>query len=143
MARPKANGESKSAVFTRLFESRKDLLQIPSIDEILKLYESETGSSTSLKDRQVAANIKSKLRKKYGLRGRRRGKRRGRGRAAAAGVAVAVAAAPRATAGLLALEDAIDDCIHLARKMESDRLADVIKQLRRARNHLIVMAGAK
>ena len=39
MAKAKVGTESKSAVFTRLFESRKDLLQIPSIDEILKLYD--------------------------------------------------------------------------------------------------------
>ena len=56
-------------------------------------------------------------------------------------MAVAVAI-PRVSASL-ALEDAIDDCIYLARKMESDRLAEVIRSLRRARNHLIVMTGAK
>jgi hypothetical protein len=139
MARAKAEGESKSAVFTRLFDSRKDLLQVPSLDEILKLYASETGSSITLKERQVAANIKSKLRKKYGLRGRRR---RGRRRAMAGAAPVAVAAAPRPGA-LLALEDAIDDCIYLARKMESARLDDVVRTLRRARNHLILMNGPK
>jgi hypothetical protein len=142
MARAKAEGESKSAVFTRLFDSRKDLLQVPSLDEILKLYASETGSNITLKERQVAANIKSKLRKKYGLRGRRGRRRRGRRRAMAGAAPVAVAAAPRPGA-LLALEDAIDDCIYLARKMESARLDDVVRTLRRARNHLILMNGPK
>jgi hypothetical protein len=137
MARPKANGESKSAVFTRLFEGRKDLLEIASIDEVLKLYASATGSTPTLKERQVAANIKSKLRKKYGLRGRRR--RRKARRAMAGAAPVAVAASPRAVASMLALEDSIDDCIYLARKMESARLDDVVRNLRRARNHLIVM----
>jgi hypothetical protein len=44
---------------------------------------------------------------------------------------------------MLALEDSIEDCIYRARRMELDSLADVIRMLRRARNHLIIMAGAK
>jgi hypothetical protein len=141
MAKAKATGESKSAVFKRLFESNKDMLKVPSIDEIIKMFEAEVGRSATLKDRGVAANIKSKMRKKLGMRGRRKGGKRGRPMGTTNGT-VAVMAAPRVSAAL-ALEDAIDDCIYLARRMESDKLADVIRSLRRARNHLIVMSGVK
>jgi hypothetical protein len=139
MARAKAAVESKSALFKRIFMSNKDLLKVPSIDEVIKMFEAEAGRAATDKDRGVAANIKSKLRKKLGMRGRRRK----RGRPAGSGNgAVAVMAAPRVSS-TLALEDAIDDCIYLAKRMESDRLADVIRSLKRARNHLIVMTGTK
>ncbi len=143
MARAKASeGESKSALFKRLFESNPELLKVPSIDEVMKLFEAETGRSATGKDRGVAANIKSKLRKAHGLRGRRRGRKRGRPVGSGNRAAAVAVAAPRASA-TLALEDAIEDCIYLARKMESDRLADVIKMLRRARNQLILLAGSR
>jgi hypothetical protein len=139
MARPKATGESKSGRFKRLFESNKDLLKVASIDEVIKMFEAETGRSATDKDRAVAANVKSKLRRSLGMRGRRRrGGRRGRPPGSGS-MAVAVAA-PRVSAAL-ALEDAIEDCIYLARKMESERLADVIKMLRRARNQLVLVSA--
>ena len=50
MAKAKA-GDSKSSVFRRLFEAHKDLLKVPSIAEILKMYEDETGKSATDKER--------------------------------------------------------------------------------------------
>ena len=44
---------------------------------------------------------------------------------------------------MLALEDSIEDCIYRARRMESESLTEVVRLLRRARNHLIIMAGVK
>jgi hypothetical protein len=140
MAKAKGTGESKSAIFTRLFASNKDLLKVPNIDDVMKMFQAETGRTPTDNDRGVAANVKSRLRKKLGMRGRRRGRKRGR--PAGTGTMAVAVATPRVSASL-ALEDAIDDCIYLARKMESDQLADVIRSLRRARNHLIVMTGAK
>src|SRR3954452_17324203 len=118
MARAKAsNGESKSGLFKRLFESNPELLKVPSIDEVMKMFEAETGRSATDKDRGVAANIKSKLRKAHGLRGRRRrGRKPGRPAGTGTRTAAVAVAAPRASA-TLALEDAIEDCIYLARKM--------------------------
>jgi hypothetical protein len=141
MAKAKKKGDSKSGIFKRLFLSNKELLAVPSIAEIMKLFQAEVGRTPTDADRGVAANIKSKLRKDLGLRpGRRR--RKGGRKAASANGAVAVAV-PRATASMLALEDSIEDCIYRARRMELDSLADVVRLLRRARNHLIIMAGAK
>jgi hypothetical protein len=142
MAKAKAAGESKSALFKRLFQSNKDLLKVPSIDDVIKMFEAETGRSATDKDRGVAANVKSKLRKQLGMRGRRGRRGRNPGRPAGA-QGTPVMAAARKVKNTLALEDAIEDCIYLARRMESDRLVDVIRDLRRARNHLILMSAAK
>jgi hypothetical protein len=141
MAKAKVSGESKSARFKRLFETHKELLNVPSIDAIIKMFEEEVGRAATIKDRGVAANIKSKMRKTLGMRGRRKGRKRGRPVGSSNG-AVAVMASPRISA-TLALEDAIDDCIYLAKRMDSEALADVIRSLKRARNHLIVMTGSK
>jgi hypothetical protein len=140
MAKAKKKPDSKSGIFKRLFLANKELLTVPSIAEILKLFEAEIGRKATDADRGVAANIKSKVRKELGLRGKRR--RKGGRKAASANGPLAVAI-PRATASMLALEDSIEDCIYRARRMELDSLADVIRMLRRARNHLIIMAGAK
>jgi|SRR4051812_26285959 hypothetical protein len=140
MARAKAGAESKSAVFKRLFESNKEWLKVPSIDEVLKKFEAETGRSATDKDRGVAANVKSRLRKQLGMRGRRGRRGRRPGRPVGSGAMALAVAAPRISAAL-ALEDAIEDCIYLARKMESERLADVIRLLRRARNQLVLVSA--
>jgi hypothetical protein len=141
MARPKAQGVSKSSVFTRIFEANKDLLKIPSIAEALTQFEAEYGQAPTQSDRGLAANIKSRLRRKYGLRGGRR--RKGRRAAEAANGAVAMAAPRVKASSTLALEDAIDDCIYLARRTEAAELAEVIRLLKKARNQLIMLTGAK
>src|SRR4051794_11742981 len=99
MAKAKATGESKSARFKRLFETNKEMLNVPSIDQIIKMFEAEVGRSATLKDRGVAANIKSKMRKALGMRGRRKGKKRGRPVGSGNG-AVSIMAAPRVSATL-------------------------------------------
>src|SRR5438046_9680512 len=109
MAKAKAAGESKSGLFKRLFMSNKEMLKVPSIDEAIKLFESETGRSATDKDRGVAANVKSKLRKQLGMRGRRRRGGRRRGRPPGSGTMAVAVASPRVSSAL-ALEDAIEDC---------------------------------
>lgn len=139
MAKTKSSGESKSAVFKRIFLTHKNLLSVPSIAEVIKLFEAQVGREATNNDRNIAANIKSKMRKKMGLRGHRK-KKRTVGVTSVNGGHVAVAA-PRTTSSFLALEDAIDDCIFLARKMESDQLTDIVRMLRKVRDQLIVMAA--
>jgi hypothetical protein len=140
MAKAKAQPTTKSGVFKRIFESNKELLRIPSIAEAIKMFEAEIGHTASSSDRGLAANIKSRLRRQYGMR---RGRRRKGGRPTANGT-TAVVHAPRVrAASTLALEDAIDDCIYLARRTEAAELADIVRMLKKARNHLIVLTGAK
>src|SRR5437868_12917985 len=85
MARTKKK-ENKSAIFARLFQANQHLLTTPSIAEAIAQFEAEVGRSATDKDRGVAANVKSRLRRKLGMRRRRR-----RGRSAAANGVVAVA----------------------------------------------------
>jgi hypothetical protein len=138
MAKAKDEGESRSKIFTRYFTKRPDLLRESSFDVIAEMYKAEfPDRDFSDRDRQIAANIKSKLRRKFKIRRR---KRRGRPAAAAAGEN----AAPRAMRGhtsLSILEDHIDECLMLAKRLDRDGLDDVIKHLRRARNLVIVKSG--
>jgi hypothetical protein len=145
MAKAKAaTGESKSAVFRRLYQSNLNLLKVPGYDDLFRLYQGEDSSrQIGTSERQVAANVKSRLRKEHKFRGRRRG-RRGRRPGVADGAARPIMTVPqRIGAAHLALEDAIDDCIFLARRMDATRFEDVVRLLKRARNHLIIMTAKK
>lgn len=142
MPKTKAKDESKSAVFRRLYESNLDLLKVPGYDELFKMYQAEDGSrKVGVSERQVAANVKSTLRQKHKIRGRRRGRRGRRARMVNGAVAPVIMTPQRVGAAHLALEDAIDDCIFLARRMDAVRFADVVRLLKRARNQLIVMTA--
>jgi hypothetical protein len=141
MPRTKAKEESKSAIFRRLYETNLDLLKVPGYDELFRMYQAEDSSrKVGTSERQVAANVKSRLRSDHKIRGRRRG-RRGRARMANGAVAPVMMTPQRVGAAHLALEDAIDDCIFLARRMDAVRFADVVRLLKRARNQLIVMTA--
>ena len=140
MAKAKATGESKSAVFRRLYEGNLNLLTVPEYDELFRQYQGEDSSrKIGTSERQVAANVKSRLRKEHKFR-RRRGRRGRRGRMAD-GAAPVMTGPQRVGAAHLALEDAIDDCIFLARRMDATRFEDVVRLLKRARNHLIIMTA--
>ena len=139
MPRTKAKEESKSSVFRRIYESNLELLKVPGYDELFRVYQAEDGSrKIGVSERQVAANVKSTLRAKHKIRGRRRGRR---ARLANGAVAPVIMTPQRVGAAHLALEDAIDDCIFLARRMDAVRFVDVVRMLKRARNQLIVMTA--
>src|SRR5207248_4768509 len=144
MAKAKAaTGESKSAVFRRLYQSNLNLLKVPGYDELFRLYQGEDSSrEIGTSERQVAANVKSRLRKEHKFR-RRRGRRAGRARSANGAVAPVMTGPQRVGAAHLALEDAIDDCIFLARRMDATRFEDIVRLLKRARNQLIIMTAKK
>jgi hypothetical protein len=141
MAKAKVEAPSRSSVFTRYFTEDKDLLRQPGFDKIAEMYKADFPDRPfSDKERQIAANIKSKLRKEYKIRRRRR---RGRAAAAATGGSVG-GAAPRLTRGigsLHQLEAQIDDCLVQARRLGREDLEDVVKHLHRARNLVIVRLG--
>lgn len=140
MPRTKAKGESRSGVFRRLYESNLHLLKVPGYDELFRLYQEEDSSRKIGKsERQVAANIKSVLRAEHKIRRRRRGGRATRSVNGAA--APAMSGQQRVAAAHLALEDAIHDCIFLARRMDPTRFEDVVKLLKRALNRLIVLTA--
>jgi hypothetical protein len=146
MAKAKGDGESKSQIFRRYFEKRPDLLKESSFDDVAAMYKEEyPNRDFGDNDRQIAANIKSKLRKELKI-GRRRRRRRGRpaGATAAAAEAGGAPRGPRGGGGaLFALEGQIDDCLIAARRLGRPELDDVVKHLRRARNLVIVTSGER
>ena|SRR5579871_1603788 len=145
MARAKrGSGESKSQVFKRLYAENPQLLDVSGYDEVLSKYQELNPNVEITKNiRGIAANIKSALNRKRGG-GSRRGRRgRKRGRPAGTGGSMAVVSAgTRATGGSLTmLEEHIDDCLILAKRIDPEGLRDVIGLLRRARNYVILHAG--
>jgi hypothetical protein len=81
------------------------------------------------------ANVKSILRKKMRKRG-------GRPKAEQPLASVSEAAKPKVAArGLEALEEQIDECLDLAKRLDREGLQGVIGLLRRARNAVVWKAG--
>ena len=132
---------SRSQIFRRYFEKKPDLLRESSFDDVIAMYKQEfPDRNFTDSDRQIAANIKSRMRKERKISRRRRRRRRA---AAAAGGEMGVAAprTHRGVSSLHLLEEQIDNCLIAARRLERAELADVIKHLRRARNLVIVQLG--
>jgi hypothetical protein len=99
--------------------------------------------------KEVPNNIKVLLLAvKTRLRQKRRERRADKAQAAPAAVApVALPTSPlaatrRVGAGLTRLEEAIDDCLAVARQMDREGLAGVIELLRSARNQVVRQAGS-
>jgi hypothetical protein len=140
MAKAKTSEPSKSEIFRRYFEKRPELLKVPGFDDIAAMYTQEfSDRDFTENDRQIAANIKSKMRKDRNISRRRRRRRVGvTGTAEATPV---VARGGRGFSVLHVLEEQIDDCLIAARRLNRAELGDVIKHLRRARNLVIMRAG--
>src|SRR3954451_20930658 len=103
MAKAKADGESKSQIFRRYFEKRPELLKVSGIDEIIAMFKQEfPNQEFSERHRQIAANIKSRIRKERNISRRRR--RRARAAAADAGAEMTAAIAPRGHRGVSSLQ---------------------------------------
>ncbi len=134
----KPDGESISGYFRKVFAENPGLLKSRSNDEILLRWQADhPGEELTSRIKQNLSNIKSVLRKK----GRKKAKR-GKALASPAGVeaVVVVTSRPR-TSALEALEEAIDDCLTEARKLDREGLDGVIKLLRRARNEVVWQLG--
>ena len=140
MAKAKAEGVSKSQIFRRYFEKRPDLLRESSFDDVMAMYKQEfPDRAFSDSDRQIAANIKSRMRKERKISRRRRRRRAAAG--AGSELGIATPRAHRGVSSLHFLEEQIDNCLVAARRLERAELDDVIKHLRRARNLVIVRLG--
>ncbi len=143
MAKAKADsGESRSRIFTRYFTDQKDLLKQPGFDAIIEKYKAEfPDREFTAQDRQIAANIKSKLRREFGIRRRRRRAAAAVGASTNAGTTAP--RAPRTIGSLTTLEEQIDDCLMAAKRLDREGLDDVIRHLRRARNLIVVRLGGE
>jgi len=136
MAKSKTAEESTSAKLKRLFDADHELLRAREYDGLKAAWENAyPGKPFSASLRQIAANIKSRMRKDLGMR--KRGRKR-KMHASANGVA---GPKPVRPAQLVPLEEHVDECLMLARGVGREQLGDVIRYLKRARNLLIVMIG--
>jgi hypothetical protein len=119
-----------SGYFRGVFAEKPQWLGHTSNDEILARYRTDHGlaadADVGQSVKQTLANIKSVLRKEH-----RQG---GKGRALVAA---------RGKSSLDTLEEKIDDVLSVARTMDPEGLAHVIKLLRHARNTVVWQAGQK
>lgn len=143
MPRPKGGKPSTSGTFKKYFTEKPELLQVTSLDEVINRYKQEHPNvEVTPPLRQIAANIKSTMKRKMRLsaNGSTKKKRgRPKGSTKAATHTGAVAAAPHTSnATLERLEDRIDECVALAKEIDRRGLIHVIRLLRRALNGVVV-----
>src|SRR5207248_11452015 len=111
MPRSKASEESLSAKLKRLFNADIELLRARDYDGLKVAWEKEfPGKPFSEKLKQIAANIKSRLRKEHGMRKRSR-----KHRLVAGATNGQPAPKPLKPGLLLPLEEHVDECLMLAR----------------------------
>jgi hypothetical protein len=138
-------GESIAGYFRPILEGNHDLLRDRGNARLFEMWLRDHPDEKKVPTRVVngLANLKSVLRKKFKIKVRKKGKRAAAGEAAPAGAApVAAVKLPRASRHTLeALEERIDDCMSMARAMDAEHLAPVIKMLRAARNEVVRMSG--
>jgi len=131
-------GESVSGYFRKIFAEKPELLRGRSNEEVLTLWAADHGGKPA-NDRvkQNLSNVKSLMRKK--------GRKKKRKAEAAEGTIVGNGTKPVAhkapVRNLETLEEHIDNCLTLARHLDADGLASVIKALRTARNQVVWAQG--
>ena len=132
MARKSKKSGSSYTYFHELLAQHPDWVNQRSNKPILDQFRLDHGIAEGTElERKVLnnlANVKSKLRS-----GAQKSKRR---KARAEGVKL-----PKPTNRLDALEIRIDDCLTMARHMDSGKLEDVIELLRKARNKVVMIGG--
>ena len=133
MARKKSGGDSVGGVFRGIFQDHPQLLKTKSNDEVLARYRVALGlapdAEIEKRIKSIMANVKSVMRKKA--------RKRGRKVQAAGGAPV-----PKVSLRSLDhLEEMIDDCLTLAKNIDREELAGVIKSLRHARNEVVWKTG--
>ena len=139
MAKTKVPSDSTSARLKALFKADQELLRAREYDGLKAAWEKAyPGKPFNEGVRQIAANIKSRLRRELGMRKRRR-----KSSASVNGAHAPAAPKPLKATLLQPLEEHIDECLMLARAAGKEQLMDVIRSLKRARNLLIVMIGEK
>jgi hypothetical protein len=132
MGRKSKDGSSSYTYFKELFEKSPELLKGRSNKDILARYRTDHGLGENAAIEQKVtnnlSNVKSNMRKA--------GRKRKKMDAKAAGIKIA-----RPTNKLEALEIHIDNCLTMARNLESAGLEDVVHHLRTARNKVVWKLG--
>jgi hypothetical protein len=142
-AQKSGDDESIMGYFRPILEQNHELLKGRSNDELYARWLKDHPGHKSVPDqvRNGLSNLKSTLRKKYGIRKGRRRKKAAAG-AAAESAAPAVKRLARGAAGQMdRLEEQIDECLALAKTVDREGLGDVINLLRTARNRVVVQTA--
>jgi len=136
MAKRSGKPDSIGGYFRTLFRSKPELLQQKKNDEILAHYRRDKGmSENEVIEKRIInnlANVKSVERKNYRKKGRK---------AAVSAGAPNVVERPRVPRNLEALEIMIDEAMMLSRSIDRELLEPIWRQLRAARNQVVMMMG--
>ena len=133
------NGETVAGYFRKLFDENPQWLKERSNQVLLDRWLQDHPDKKSVPERvkQNLANIKSVLRKQLRKKGGRKKKEAQPAEATTPPVQV-----PRKhVRGLESLEERIDACLDMARRMDAEGLSSVIDHLRRARNEVVWKLG--
>jgi hypothetical protein len=139
-AQAKANGETVSGYFRKVFAENPGLLDSRSNDELLQRWLKDHPGKT-----EVPQNVKAGLQNVKGIL-RSKGRRKKREKEQPAGQeGHGLVAQPRPAARkpneLEQLEERIDDVLRFARDLEREELESVVSLLRRARNEVVWKLG--
>jgi hypothetical protein len=133
---PAAEAETVTGYFRRILGDNPRLLRTRSNDELVRRWQDDhPGQPVTDQIKTGITNAKSSLRHK---RRKRRARKEAPQPAAATHVLPKPANPPRR---LEVLEEQIDDCLDLAKGLDRDGLASVIKLLHRARNEVVWKIG--
>jgi hypothetical protein len=134
-----AGTETVAGYFRKLFDENPQWLKERSNQVLLDRWLQDHPDKKSVPERvkQNLANIKSVLRKQLRKKGGRKKKEAQPAEATTPPVQV-----PRKhVRGLESLEERIDACLDMARRMDAEGLSSVIDHLRRARNEVVWKLG--
>jgi hypothetical protein len=128
--------ESVSGYFKQIFKERPDLLNSGSNTALFERWLQDHPGEKNVPNRvkYILSNVKSIVRKK-------RRKKAGRKKAAELPTLVAPHDSTVPRVKLESLEEQIDDCLTLAKRLDREGLADIIVLLRRARNGVVWKIG--
>ena len=135
------NGETTSGYFRRIFQENPHLLVTRSNDEMLARWLTDHPGQ-----KEVPKNVHKNLAKIKGVLRHKGRKKLAKPKTFEQAVAVQAVSTPVkpvkiASKGLEELEEQIDDCLTVAKKMDREGLADVIRVLRNARNGVVWKLG--
>jgi hypothetical protein len=144
-----SRGDSVGGYFRQLFNDNPHFLQERSNDEVMRRWAADHPKDKEPvgRIRNILANVKSTMRKELREAGSLKAPKQRQARPAAAmsggewGVEKTSVSTATASDGLELLEEAIDDCLTLAKNLDREHLANVIGFLRRARNLVVWKLG--
>ena len=136
-------GETVSGYFRRVFKENPKLLKERSNDELFRRWLADHPGNDKVPEKVKTSlqNVKNVLRAKLKAKKAERQAQTG-GQPQAPGAAQQSPRLPRRPSGALgAVEQAIDECLTLARGIDREALREVIGLLRQARNEVVRRAG--